>query len=1005
MKKLLVLALIVVSCVLFAENLFQGDSGYEVGLGYFNRTWFGQGVQLEHSDEGGAPQGRRYVFFPLPAQANYCYSGGYLRLLEKTDYVFSCYVKVTGKCTGKLGVVNSHWKDTTFYDFTPSSEWTRLEIPFQTRFTDDYWLLFDITSQDDAECQAAFDAIQLETGTTATAFTTDGLATSVLIPSNYNQVFFPEETPILKIAAFDGRGEVPAPMAWNLSVTDYQGREVYAAAADCAWEDGTHLREIPLPTKPYGLYTVRVKWQELGGPVISEQLNSYAVVPHPRTVDSAVLPYSGVNSAVPRGVDRLGVRWVEVGVWWKTLQPEEAHYNFTDTIKNLRELKGRGYQVKFTLVHLPCTPHWAWRADEVAEAKAWGFEPNYRFRPSEEAIPKLEKMFADFLTEASPYIDLIEIGGEDELIGGSEPYYRKKYSKFIQNGCVNGPVCESIAQMANACIRAAKRVCPEKPITVGRPSGGDCYANNFGFSRNVLKDITEPYDYFGMDCYTYQMRYLDAKNMPNIGSANRDYPGVFERARAMTAEVGKGQLPFVSEYGYAIDNRLAPDAPLQQEETARMLSAILTAKLLGSPFFFWFNTYGCIESGVFDYGMWHEQTPMLLIPAMAQATQVVEGVHQTDARLGTPDGNLKFGLFGQRDRAVLAFWTDRTPNPVRLALPEDATAVDFLGNPRDMPADGLFTATILPIYIVLNGKDAFSRLQHTLQTASDLSFLLDTCITLHAGNQATISIQESGNASAGRTLECKYRLDNGTWNSATKKAGKPLPWDIPLQLNKEAKRAEITIQDNSGQSQTNLLPFDIIGLQSGRNLIATFGNSRQDIVPPDPHIHWDGKDDLGGQVYLTCAPKTITIEAVVSDDRHCHNRDIAELWEGDCFQFAFVPVVTVSSREIATGYAPGDSEFIFALTASNGPTWQTYAKPYPAEPEYTIVRDEETHTTTYRITLQRKLIGLAKPGQFFRFCCVVFDDDEGGGQSYYYQLSPGITVTKTPAQFPIFQMP
>ena len=123
------------------------------------------------------------------------------------------------------------------------------------------------------------------------------------------------------------------------------------------------------------------------------------------------------------------------------------------------------------------------------------------------------------------------------------------------------------------------------------------------------------YDYFGMDCYTYQMRYLNAENMPNIGSANRDYQGVFERARAVTAELGKGQLPFVSEYGFAIDNRLAPDDPLQQEETARMTSAMLTAKLLGSPFFFWFNTYGCVESGVFDYGMWHEQTPMLLIPA------------------------------------------------------------------------------------------------------------------------------------------------------------------------------------------------------------------------------------------------------------------------------------------------------------------------------------------------------------------------------------------------------
>ncbi|MBR4125083.1 MAG: hypothetical protein IKR13_02665, partial [Victivallales bacterium] len=685
MKKSLVFALALFSCVLFAENLLTGDSGYEVGLGYFNRTWHERGVELTLADDN-APQGSHYAVFPLPAQGNYCYSGAFMKLTTNTDYVFSCWVKASGKCSGKLGVVNYHWKDTRFYDFAVTDEWTRIEVPFQTQLTDDYWLLFDIYSQDDAPQQIAFDAVQLETGTVATAFTTDDLVTSIRIPSEYNQVFFPEETPRLMISTFDARNESPKPMTITVHVTDYAGNTIYTSAEDCAWQGNSYQKELDLPNQGYGLYTVRAKWQETDGTVATEQLDSYAVVPHPRPIDDTVLPYSGVNSAVPRGVERLGVRWVEVGAWWHTLQPERNRYDFDFALQTIRERKGRGFQVKFSLVHLPCTPHWAWRPDEVAEAKAWGFEPNYRFRPTDESIPLLEQMFTDFLTEAAPYIDLIEIGAEDELIGGAEPYYRKKYPEFIQNGCVNGPVCESIAQIVNACIRAAKRVCPEKPIAVGRTSGGDCYSNNFGFSRNVIKDLTEPYDYFGMDCYTYQMRYLSAENMPNIGSPNRDYQGVFERARAVTAELGKGQLPFVSEYGFAIDNRLAPDDPLQQEESARMTSAMLTAKLLGSPFFSWFNTYGCVESGVFDYGMWHEQTPMLLIPAMAQAVQVVEGVHQTAARLGTSSANLKIGLFGQKDRAILALWTDRTPNPVRLQLPADAAGLDFLGNPAELPA-------------------------------------------------------------------------------------------------------------------------------------------------------------------------------------------------------------------------------------------------------------------------------------------------------------------------------
>lgn len=1006
MNRLIILALAMFSGVLLAANLFTGDSGYEAGLGYFDRAWYDRGVLLEHSNVGQVPQGRQYATFELPAQANYCYSGNLIRLTAKTDYVFSCWIKTTGKLTAKLGVVNSHWKDTQFHDFTINSEWTRIEVPFQPMLDDEYWLLIDLYSQHDAPQQVSFDAVQLEIGTAATAFTTDALVTAIAIPSEHNQVFFPEEIPTLRLTAYDGRSDTAEPMTFALSVNDFQGNAIVVSQYPVAWQGQVFKQDIQLPVKDFGLYTVHLTWQDAAGqPVGKEMLDSYAVVPHPRAIDPEVRPYFGVNSSMPRGVDRLGVRWTEVGAWWCTLQPDRNRYDFDFTLQTIKERKARGYQVKFTLVHLPCTPYWAWRPDEVEEAKAWGFEPNFRFRPTEEAIPELERMFADFLTEAAPYIDLIELGGEDELIGGAEPYYRKKYPQFIENGCVNGPVCASIAQMVNACIRAAKRICPEKPIAVGRPSGGDCYSNNFGFSRNVLKDLTEPYDFFGMDCYTYQMRYLDYDNMPNIGSPNRDYPGVFERARAVTADHGNGQLPFVSEYGFAIDNRLAPDDPLQQEETARMLAAALTAKLLGSPIFFWFNTEGCIESGVFDYGMWHRTTPMLLIPAMAQATQVLEGVRQTAERLGAAETNLKLGLFGQRDRAILALWTDRATNPVHLDLPTDATALDFLGNPAELPSDGNCTASILPIYIVLNGEDAFERLRQTLQTAQDGSFMLPIALQLHDGNRATIVVQDPANIAANSPLTCQYRFDDEPWQNANRTATQPLPWTIPVTLPEQLHQVEIRLSDNAGQSRTTFAPVKFAALANGANHIAEFGDARQDIVPPDPHIHWDGKADLGGAITFSCSKETITIEAVITDDLHCHNSDITQLWEGDCFQFAFAPEVTIAPDALNSGYAPADSEFIFALNAENGPLWKTYAKDYPAEPDFTITRDDDARTTTYRVTLQRKLLGLDKDGQFFRFSCVVFDDDEGGGQSYHYQLSPGITVTKDPANFPIFRLP
>ena len=49
MKKSLVFALALFSCVLFAENLLTGDSGYEVGLGYFTieSTFVGKALRGE----------------------------------------------------------------------------------------------------------------------------------------------------------------------------------------------------------------------------------------------------------------------------------------------------------------------------------------------------------------------------------------------------------------------------------------------------------------------------------------------------------------------------------------------------------------------------------------------------------------------------------------------------------------------------------------------------------------------------------------------------------------------------------------------------------------------------------------------------------------------------------------------------------------------------------------------------------------------------------------------
>lgn len=45
-----------------AGNLLPGDSGYELGLGYFRRPWFNGTMNLELREGEDAPQGRGYAY-------------------------------------------------------------------------------------------------------------------------------------------------------------------------------------------------------------------------------------------------------------------------------------------------------------------------------------------------------------------------------------------------------------------------------------------------------------------------------------------------------------------------------------------------------------------------------------------------------------------------------------------------------------------------------------------------------------------------------------------------------------------------------------------------------------------------------------------------------------------------------------------------------------------------------------------------------------------------------
>ncbi len=1019
------LALLAIACLaalaapLAAENLLPGDNGCEVSEGFFRLPWGGETLTWTSKAGVDAPQGERYASLMVPADRKHVFMGALgpdatMQFRGGRDYVFSCWMRCSGAAKIQLGVVHCGWKDTCFYDLKATKEWQRLQIPFQIRRGGEqpYWLLLEITNQSGAPMEICVDGTQLEADARqAGAYQgARGLQANIAILGGEKRVFGMDEA-VSGVLDSTGYASLSGAVTAQLRVTDYQGQELLDRefAEEPAQGSDTLHDHFELPGGKPGLYVVRGTWRSReSGEVLAQCQQSYVVIRDCYVQDPEVEPYLGTSGGFPAVWRKVGPKWAELSVRWEHIMPERNVSKVDGFLKRFRSLKEQGYKVKLSMVHLPATPAWARRPDEVAEAKAWGLSPSVGFFPTEEALESLSVVFEDMIRRAGTDIDLLEIGGEDELISGSEPYYRKKYPQDTVNGIVHGPVCRDIARIATVYLQAARRARPDIPVAAGRPSG---IAVNFEFSRDVLTQVQGNFEYFPMDCYPYGMRYINEENKPYIGSANVDFPGVFERANRMTRTYLQGQIPFVSEFGFAIDNRLPMDHPLQQMQCAHMLSAVLTAKLLGSPFFFWFNTQNVVESKYFDYGLWHiDGNPALSIPAVTQLCHVVENVRRYDSRLGASDSNLKLGVFGQRGRATLAVWTDKESNPVKIPFPAGTTCRDFLGNEVPMPKDGRVVADVLPLYFTLTGADAFEKLQDSLRKAENQEISLSCQLDLRGAGQTFMVLQDSDTESTAAVTARVFPKGGASRPLVLqKRSGTPFPWRMRLPIARNVDGIDVILQDAKGLESKVALSFPFNALKKGQNSLAVFGKRRQDIFPSDPHIRWDGYQDLGGELSLRVTDDSLVIQATVADDRHFNTHSDFMIWDGDCLQFAVVPEVRVEQEGITQSYGGKDLDMAVALTPEGPRAW-VYNGGYPAEKlrpgkDFQVTRDDAAGITTYTVTLDRKTLGLQEAGRFFRFSAVVMDDDEGGGQTYYYQYSPGITNGKRVNLLPIFRMP
>ena len=956
----------------------------------------------------------QFLRLPVDAGGNISVSGEKLRLEPGKPYTFSALVRCREKdMEGSVLFVNARWKQTERYPIRVTDKWERIEATFTPQF-DDYFVVLGFRNLSRQEAEVDVDSTMLEQGTQAGKYSQEeGVFSGIFCPSTTGGVFFPEETAVFRaqVGFYGVNARKQRPDRVTLKMTDYLGKTVLEKDQQLDW-DGKTVCEVklepPRPMRP-GLYTVRAEWRKSDGTEIKTDLATCAVAAAlPEALEPDATPYSGVCGPVPRGAERIGVRWVEVGRHWNELAGNRDGVIDHDPLqRTLEQLKKRGFFIKFSLLHQPATPEFARDPEHVAEAASWGMKPGKNILPSEAGVASFGRFIEQIIRRHGDFIDLLELGGEDDLIVGVEPYYRKKYPEHVVNGHVGGPVSAAIGKMGLAGIRAARAVKPDLEIAVGRPCGNDCDSNDYSFSRGVVSAMGNSFDLFSMDAYARRSRFIGDPN-GIYGYPDDDFDTVRERTVKMLREEGApGKGMFISEYGFALDYHYPPDHPMQQEMIKRVARALLLGRAVGWKYFFWFYTTYFTENGVYNYGMWNGNDPTAVVPAYAMAASVAENVKQV-TRLTAID-NVQMLLFPHKTRTVAVLWAIHGHAAVKLNVPAGIRMLDVMGGELPLPANGIFELGELPIYLELAGTDAKKPLKTMLNSATDLSFPVQVSLQVNSidENGARIVVEPLNKNAAG---SIRIRATSGN--------GDNLP-EQKLELTPQSKRRLLPYRIAPGNQHTRIVVTSDRGLKKQFDFTTEISrwprkesklwsfHRREQIEPPDPHVLWSGPADLSATGYASQEGKLICLKVAVADDAHFNRQKGTLIWNGDCLQLAFSARPVKSERNQAD-YGDDDTEIMLALT-TEGPQLAFVhgdASPLQDGESFSVTRNEQKRETVYLLKLSRTRLKIGNQGRpVFGFDCVLFDDDDGAGQSYRYELSPGITGgNKVPGLFPWFYL-
>ena len=1022
-------ALLLAASPVFAENLFQGDTGAEAGIEFVSGGGLVKTRLPVFHDTSVFQEGKgslRVEWNPAaPSVLQNTHPAKYFGIdmpeLERDkEYTVSFYAKASAD-DFPVGVhlfTRQGWDRNSSYYLKArlSREWKRHSFTFKPKvprsfFSTAYSLnIMMIRGKNVKPVTVWFDAFQLERGRKATPYQAPVPAAAELqlkssAPMNIIGKDDKIEAAVNALALRDS-----GKLTLNVTVADWEGK----VRKEFSEEFRNSLtKTYRLPSGRYGWFDVHLQVKS-GEKVLSDLTKNYLVVRPPVKIAKGMRPFCGgiadivhmndpaafaANRAV--GVARFQVRAISLPKHWDG-EPRKGELDFTLTDWQVEQARKNGMAVKMMIAPFDWKT-WHFPKEEVDEMKRCGSRHTmFDFRHRKfwnEVVSQVLDRYGD-------KIDTLEFGGEDNGRLGISPYFKKKYPQGVQkdrNGTpwvVAGPAFDALCTLVTDACRMARKRYPNLRVGAIRPSQGRP-GNPWFFVWKMFEKIgkefnTFPVDTYSMVPYTIGPGYSKETRYSSGGADSR--PFTMEHAKRIIAKYGCGQDVYLSETGTELFSLFVDYSPDRREEAEYQVQDMLAARAAG---FSAYDVFHSVDADPQDGKCWSmvlKNGPQMRAGAYSAVAQILENV--TEGRWIKPDSVTRIALFRKADgsgRAAVYAQPGYT-----MYVPEGIQVFDFMGNEyepdakRILPLSGAAWYFSAPKYETLAAKLADPQIDQT-----DYCKLAFRHISGKAGlirvvnnsNQKSVMLECIIDA-GGKELRKNVPVMAGSWNS----------FRVPLdgasgKLTVKYRRQGI---DQKYLAEEFKLP-EVTSVRAGNEPVSELGRveSKNQILPNEPWTPWSGVKDLGVVLYGSWTDTELKLKAAVTDDLHHPSKNPDAPWTGDSIQIAIDPKNDGTFfKSNGRSIGPDDLEFALRLGKDGQVTKVISSSNKEIKMDIQAVRDEKAGTTVYEIRIPWSGLGV-KPhdGMVFGLSAVVFDDDTGQGQEYRGMIGGGVAGGKNPALY------